>query len=74
MVYGDKVKYALVTAIFAVGPLVAWVLSMLVLVQLIVRRGAKWTNLFIAALIHVLLLAACIPLIMLASAITGARV
>lgn len=74
MVYGDKVKYAVVTAIFATGPLAAWVLSMVALAQLIARRGAKWTNLLIAAVIHVLLLAACIPLIMLASAITGARV
>jgi hypothetical protein len=74
MVYGDKAKYAVVTAIFATGPLAAWVLSMVALAQLIARRGAKWTNLLIAAVIHVLLLAACIPLIMLASTITGARV
>lgn len=74
MVYGDKAEYAVVTAIFATGPLVAWVLSMVTLARLIARRGARWTNLLIAAVIHVLLLAACIPLIMLASAITGARV
>jgi hypothetical protein len=74
MVYGDKMKYAVVTAIFATGPLAAWVLSMLALAWLIARRGAKWTNLLIAAAVHILLVAACIPLIMLASAITGARV
>jgi len=74
MVYGDKAKYALLTAIFAAGPLVAWALSMVALAQLIARRGARWTNLLIAAVIHVLLLAACVPLAMLASAITGVRV
>ncbi len=74
MVYGDKVEYAVVTAIFAAGPLAAWVLSMLALARLIAWRGAKWTNLLIAAVIHILLVAACIPLIILASAITGARV
>lgn len=74
MVYGDKMKYAVVTAIFATGPLLAWMVSMIVLTRLIARRGAKWTNILIAAVIHILLLAACIPLIMLASAITGARV
>ena len=74
MVYGNKVKYAIVTAIFAAGPLAAWILSMLALSRLIARRGAKWTNLLIAAVVHILLLAACIPLIMLASAVTGASV
>jgi hypothetical protein len=73
MVYGDKVDYAVMTAVFAAGPLVAWILSTVVLVRLIARRGAKRTNLLIAAAIHALLLAAGIPLIMLASAITGAR-
>lgn len=72
MVYGDKWRYALVTAIFAIGPLAAWLLSSLALVHLIARRGAKWTNLLIAAAIHVLLLAAGIPLLLLASALTGA--
>jgi len=73
MVYGDKAKYALVTAVFAMGPLTAWVLSSFALIRLIVRWGASWTNLLIAAAIHVILLAACILLIMLVSAITGAR-
>ena len=74
MVYGSKWQYALVTAIFAAGPLGAWVLSMVALVRLIGHRGAQWTNFLIAAVVYALLLAACIPLIMLASAITGARV
>lgn len=74
MVYGNKLQYAVVTAIFAAGPLAAWALSMQALARLIARRGPKWTNLLIAAAIHILLLAACIPLIMLASAVTGARV
>jgi hypothetical protein len=73
MVYGDKMKYVMITAIFAIGPIAAWALSMIVLARLMARRGVKWTNLLIAAVIHILLLAACIPLILLASAITGAR-
>ena len=74
MVYGDPAKYAMVAAVLAIGPLVAWILSSLVLVLLIERRGARWTNLLIAAGIHLLLIVACVPLTMLVSALTGARV
>ncbi len=71
LVYGDKVMYAPITAIFAMGPFAAWLVSMVVLARLIARRGAKKTNIVISAIVHVLLLSACIPLTMLASAITG---
>ncbi|MBN2384956.1 hypothetical protein JXQ70_18945 [bacterium] len=74
MLYGNKLKYALVTAVFTMGPLAAWVLSSLVLVRLIEHRGSTWTNLFISAVLYIILLAACIPLLMLVSTITGAPV
>lgn len=72
-VYGDKWQFAPVTAVVTVGPLVAWFLSMVSLMKLIARRGARWTNLLIAAVIHVLLVAVLIPLAMLVSAVTGVR-
>jgi hypothetical protein len=71
LVYGDKVMYAPITAIFAMGPFAAWLVSMVVLARLIVRRGPKKTNIVISSIVHALLLAACIPLSMLVSAITG---
>jgi len=73
-VYGNKFQYALVTAVFAFGPLAAWLLSMLLLIKLIIWRGPQWNNLVLAALAHAGFLGACIPLLMLISAITGARV
>jgi hypothetical protein len=72
MVYGNKMQYALLTAFLAVGPLVAWLISTIALALLIARRGTTWTNLLFATIIHVLLLAAGIPLAVLVSAITGA--
>ena len=74
MVYGDRVRYALVTLVFAAGPLAAWLLSSLVLVLLMVRRGARWTNLLLAAVALAVLLAACVPLLMAVSALTGVRI
>jgi hypothetical protein len=71
LVYGSKVRYAPATAILAIGPLAAWLASMAVLTKLIVRRGAKKTNIVISSLVHALLLVACIPLTMLVSIITG---
>lgn len=70
----DKLKYVLLTVVFAVGPLVAWILSTFALLFLMRRRGAKWTNLLIATLLHLVLLAACIPVLLLVSAITGAQI
>jgi hypothetical protein len=71
LVYGNKADYIVMTTILSIGPLVAWIVSMIVLVRLIARRGAKWTNLLISAVIHVLLMTACIPLVMLAFEISG---
>lgn len=56
-------KYILMAVVLAAGPLAAWLLSMFALIWLIMRRGPLWTNLIFAALAHILLLAACIPLL-----------
>ncbi|MGD9126730.1 MAG: hypothetical protein PVH19_05060 [Planctomycetia bacterium] len=59
MIYGDKAQYALAAATFALGPLVAWLLSTVVLALLMIRYGAKWTIFFITAGIYVVLLIVC---------------
>lgn len=74
MVYGDKLKYAPATFVLTVGPMIAGFLSTLLLVKLISRRGARFTNFLIAAAAHLLLLAACLPVLMLVSAVTGAGI
>lgn len=73
MVYGSKLQYAATTAVCALWPIVAWLLSTVVLVRLIVHRGIRVANLLLAALIHMALLAAAIPLFAFASRLTEAR-
>ena len=72
MVYGDKMQYMPLTVFIAVGPLVAWLLSILALVRLMIRRGAGWSNYFIAMAIYVAFMVAGIPLTILLFMVTGA--
>jgi hypothetical protein len=61
-VYGSKMHYAVMTFVFAVGPLIAALLSMLYLVKLLINQGAKWLFLLVGLGIHILLLIALLPI------------
>ncbi|MBN1676250.1 MAG: hypothetical protein JXR37_34720 [Kiritimatiellae bacterium] len=72
LVYGNAVVYAPLTFLFAVGPLVAWVLSSLLLVRLIVRRGPRRTNLLLSVTAYAALLGAGLGLVVLIGSVTEA--
>lgn len=61
MVYGDEWRYGLATVVLAAGPVVAAFLSTVVLAQLILKRGARGTNLVYALLVYLGLLLAGAP-------------
>ncbi len=73
-VYGYWGNYVLHALIVTCGPLIAWLLSSVILIRLMLRRGARVTNLLYASLAYVFLLLSCIPLMMLVMAFTGTSI
>ncbi|MBN2580101.1 MAG: hypothetical protein JXB10_14015 [Pirellulales bacterium] len=63
MVYGDKTKYLLLTLVYSIGPLIAWIVSTLLLMRLMYVQGPKPWQLLLAGGLQLLLLLAGIPLL-----------
>lgn len=72
MVYGSKLQFALVTAVLAFWPMVAWVGSSVVLALAIIEHGPSGWNLLRAVGAYLALLLLVIPLMFVASLLSGA--